>query len=129
MARIVGVNLPPNKKVKIGLTYIFGVGPSTVRAVLQVTKIDPEKRIKDLTSQEIDKLKGVIEKNYKVEGELRRQVVQNIKRLKDIGCYRGDRHKKNLPVRGQRTKVNSRTVRGNVRRTLGSGHKDTPQKT
>jgi small subunit ribosomal protein S13 len=121
MARIAGVELPYNKRVEIALTYIFGIGKSLSNQILKIAKIDPNKRVKDLTENEIDILKNIIEKNYKVEGELRSEIFSNIKRLKEIGCYRGIRHIKGLPVRGQTTRVNSRTVRGNVRRTMGSG--------
>ena len=126
MPRIAGVNIPEQKKIKIALTYIFGIGPSLSRKILDQAKIDPERRAKDLTPEEISQLKEIIEKNYKVEGELRREIMMNIKRLKDIGCWRGIRHIKGLPVRGQRTRTNTRTVRGNVRRTVGSGRKKPP---
>lgn len=129
MARIAGINLPPQKKVEIGLTYIFGIGRSRAKQIVEKAKIDASKRIKDLTSQEIESLREIIEGSLKVEGALRSEIMTNIKRLKDIGCYRGLRHSKHLPVRGQRTKVNSRTVRGNVRRTLGSGRKPAAKKT
>ncbi|MCD6096740.1 30S ribosomal protein S13 [bacterium] len=128
MARIAGVNIPSNKQVEIGLTYIFGIGRSTSKKILEQAKVNPEKRVKDLTTQEVEKLKEIIEKNYKVEGALRAEIIGNIKRLKEIGCYRGIRHIKGLPVRGQTTRVNSRTVRGNVRRTLGSGRRPAGKK-
>jgi small subunit ribosomal protein S13 len=128
MARIAGVNLPPNKRVEIGLTYIFGIGRSLSNKILTQAKIDRDKKIKDLTEKEVELLKSIIERNYKVEGELRREISSNIKRLKEIGCYRGVRHAKHLPVRGQRTKTNSRTVRGNVRRTMGSGRRPPAKK-
>lgn len=121
MARIAGISLPQNKRLEVALTYIYGVGPSKARAVLRETGVSPDVRVKDLKETEANKLREVIEKQYKVEGELRREVLSNIKRLKEIGAYRGLRHVKNLPVRGQRTKTNSRTVRGNVRKTMGSG--------
>ena len=121
MARIAGVSLPPQKRVDVALTYIYGVGPATAKRVIAKTGIAPEIRVKDLTEAQADKLRDEVEKQHKVEGELRREVLANIKRLKEIGSYRGSRHIKNLPVRGQRTKTNSRTVRGNVRRTMGSG--------
>ncbi len=126
MARIEGVNLPSDKKIKIGLTYIFGIGESRALEILDKTKIDKEARVKDLTSKQVDKLKKVIEE-YKIEGSLKREVAANIKRLKDIKCYRGSRHKKNLPVRGQQTQSNSRTVRGNVRHTLATGKRSGPK--
>lgn len=121
MARIAGVTLPTNKRVEIALTYIYGVGPTTAKSILKTTGVDPNIRVKDLTEAQANQLRDEVEKKYKVEGELRRVVLSNIKRLKEIGSYRGSRHSKNLPVRGQRTKTNSRTVRGNVRRTMGSG--------
>jgi small subunit ribosomal protein S13 len=123
MARIAGINLPPQKKVKIGLTYIFGIGSTTVGKILAETKVDGEKRVKDLSDKEIDVLKSRIENTYRVEGDLRRDISANIKRLKEISSYRGSRHARHLPVRGQRTKTNSRTVRGNVRHTMGSGRR------
>ncbi len=128
MARIAGVNLPPNKRVEIGLTYIFGIGRSLSNQILKTVGVNPDKRVKDLTSQEVEKIKEIIEKNYKVEGELKREITANIRRLKEIGCYRGVRHAKHLPVRGQRTKTNSRTVRGNVRKTMGSGRRPPAKK-
>lgn len=128
MARIAGINLPPVKKVKIGLTYIFGIGPNLATKILTITKIDGEKKIKDLTDKEVEVLKSQIENNYSVEGDLRREISGNIKRLKEISSYRGSRHAKHLPVRGQRTKTNSRTVRGNVRRTMASGRRAAAKK-
>ncbi len=123
MPRIAGVNIPDNKRIEIALTYIYGIGLSSSRKILQRTKINPDLRANELTSQQINQLKEIIEKEYPIEGELRRKVMMNIKRLKDIGCYRGIRHSKGLPVRGQQTKTNSRTVRGNVRRSAGSGRR------
>lgn len=119
--RIAGINIPDNKKVEYALPYIYGVGPTLSRKVLEATKIDPNKRAKDLTQDEVSKIKEYLEKNHKIEGELRTQVRQNIIMLKEMGAYRGNRHARRLPVRGQRTKTNSRTVRGNVRKTAGSG--------
>lgn len=127
--RIAGVNLPNNKRVVIAVTYIYGIGNSLAGNILADLKIDPNIRVNDLTDDQANALRVKIEKNFSVEGELRREVVSNIKRLKDIKCYRGSRHAKNLPARGQRTKTNTRTVRGNVRRTMGSGRKDSGQKT
>jgi small subunit ribosomal protein S13 len=121
MARIAGVTLPPNKKLEFALCYIYGIGSVTAKKVLVETKVDGNIRVKDLTEDDVNLLRSHIEKNVKVEGELRREVMGNIKRLKDIGSYRGSRLAKSLPARGQRTKTNSRTVRGNVRRTMGSG--------
>lgn len=121
MARIAGVTLPAQKCVQVALTYIYGIGPTAVKKILAETKVDGTIRVKDLTDAQANILREVVEKTYKVEGELRREVLSNIKRLKEIGCYRGTRHNRGLPVRGQRTKTNSRTIRGNVRKTMGSG--------
>ncbi len=121
MARIAGVTLPNKKRIDIALTYIYGVGLTTSKKILNETKIDPSTRVKDLTDAQADNLRAEVEKKHRVEGDLRREVLGHIKRLKEIGAYRGERHKRNLPARGQRTKTNSRTVRGNVRRTMGSG--------
>lgn len=123
MPRIAGVNIPENKRVEIAITYIYGIGRSLSKKILGDLRIDLNKKAKDLTSKEISELKELIEKKYRIEGDLRRQVMINIKRLKDIGAWRGIRHIKKLPVRGQRTKTNTRTVRGNVRKTMGSGRK------
>ncbi len=117
MARIEGVDLPRNKRVEIGLTYIYGIGRSRSQTILGNTGIDPDTRVKDLTEAEITKLREEID-NYQVEGELRREVRANIKRLKDIGCYRGLRHRRGLPVRGQRTRTNARTRKG-PKKTIG----------
>ncbi|MCE9586276.1 30S ribosomal protein S13 [Candidatus Uhrbacteria bacterium] len=121
MARIAGVTLPANKRVDIALQYIYGIGQTTALAIVKKTGVDPSIRIKDLAEADANKLRDAVEKEYKVEGDLRREVLTNIKRLKEIGSYRGLRHIKSLPVRGQRTKTNSRTIRGNVRKTMGSG--------
>ncbi len=129
MARIAGTTLPNDKRVEIGLTYIFGIGRNLSNKILDEAKINPNLRIKDMKENEINLLREIIEKNYKVEGDLKREVLLNIKRLKEINSYRGSRHSKRLPLRGQRTKTNTRTVRGNVRRTMGSGKKPTSQKT
>ena len=126
MPRIAGVNIPDQKKIKVALTYIYGIGSSLSREILDKAGIDPERRAKDLTSDEVSRLKEIIEKTYKIEGELRRKRIMNIKRLKDIGSWRGIRHIKGLSVRGQKTRTNTRTVRGNVRRTVGSGRKPPP---
>ncbi len=123
MPRIVGINIPENKQILIALTYIYGLGLPLAKKILAETKINPAKRAKELTQNEMNLLKENIEKNYKVEGELRREVIMNIKRLKDIASWRGMRHLRGLPVRGQRTRTNNRTVRGNVRKTVGSGRK------
>ena len=123
MPRIAGINIPENKQILIALTYIFGIGRPLSGKILKEAGIDPAKKASQLTAQEVSKLKENIEKNYKIEGELRRVIMMNIKRLKDIGSWRGFRHIKGLPARGQRTKTNNRTVRGNVRKTVGSGRK------
>ena len=112
MARIAGVDLPREKRVEIGLTYIYGIGRTRSNKILAEAGVNPDTRVKDLTEDEVIKLREVIDKNYKVEGDLRRDVALDIKRLMEIGCYRGMRHKKNLPVRGQRTKTNARTRKG-----------------
>jgi small subunit ribosomal protein S13 len=119
--RLLGINIPDNKKVGIALRYIYGIGPTLAVRIVEMTKIDANKRAKDLDSVEINKIKEVIEKNFKIEGELRQVIKQNIGMLKEMGTYRGTRHMRRLPVRGQRTKTNSRTVRGNTRKTAGSG--------
>jgi len=119
--RILGVNIPDNKKVGISLTYLYGVGRAMSAKVIVATKIDPTKRAKDLTADELARIQGFIEKSFPVEGELRQRIKTNIGRLKDLKTYRGMRHLRRLPVRGQRTRTNSRTVRGNVRKTAGSG--------
>lgn len=121
--RIVGINIPDQKRIEIALTYIYGVGSSASKRIVHATKINPAKRAKDLTAEETRRIQDYLEKNHKVEGELRQIVKQNIQRLKEIKSYRGIRHTKRLPVRGQRTKTNSRTVRGNVRKTAGSGRR------
>jgi small subunit ribosomal protein S13 len=117
MARIAGFDLPRNKRVEIGLTYIYGIGRSTSQEILQTTGINPDTRVKDLSETEVTRLREVIDRDYVVEGDLRREVGMNIKRLQEIGCYRGLRHRRNLPVRGQRTRTNARTKRG-ARRTV-----------
>jgi small subunit ribosomal protein S13 len=126
MPRIAGVNLPENKKIEISLRYILGIGPSLSSKVLDEVNIDKNKKTSELTPEEVQKLKEAIEKKYRIEGDLRKDMMMNIKRLKEIGCWRGSRHSKGLPARGQRTKTNSRTVRGNTRKTVGSGRKSAP---
>lgn len=121
MARIAGISLPQNKRVEIALTYVYGVGLKTAQSILEKTGVSPDVRVKDLSEADTNKLREAVEKGQKVEGELRREVLANIKRLKEIGSYRGSRHAHNLPARGQRSKTNSRTIRGNVRKTTGSG--------
>ena len=129
MARIAGVNIPNEKTIEAALPYIFGIGWTLSRQILKETKIEATKRTKDLTEAEVNTLREFIEKNYKIEGQLRQQIMLNIKRLKEIGAYRGVRHMRGLPVRGQRTKTNSRTRHGNVRKTAGSGRKKSAEKT
>jgi len=126
--RIAGVNIPDDKRIEIALTYIFGIGRSTANDILEKVGIDKDTRTKNLTSEDIIKLRNEIESNYILEGELKRKIMLNIKRLKDIGCYRGLRHMRGLPVRGQRTKTNTRTVRGNKRVTMGSGRRSVEKK-
>lgn len=119
MARIAGVDLPRDKRVEIGLTYIYGIGLSTAQQILKTTGVNTDTRVKDLTEEEAQLLRSEIVNNHKVEGDLRREVSMNIKRLMDIGCYRGLRHKQGLPVRGQRTKTNARTRKGPSRPVAG----------
>ncbi len=119
--RIVGVNIPDNKRIEIALTYLRGIGRSASRRILNEVGVDMNKRAKDITAEEANKIQTFAEKNYILEGELRQRIRQNIERLKNLKAYRGLRHMRRLPVRGQRTKTNSRTVRGNVRKTAGSG--------
>ena len=129
MPRIAGINIPDDKQILIALTYIYGIGLSLSGKILSEAKVEPHKKAKDLTSEELNQLKEIIEKKHKIEGELKREIIINIKRLKDIGSWRGTRHIKGLPVRGQRTRTNTRTVRGNVRKTVGSGRKTAPEPT
>jgi small subunit ribosomal protein S13 len=119
LARIAGVDLPRDKRVEISLTYIFGIGRSSARKILAQTGINPDTRVKDLTEDEVAKLRESIDKQYQVEGELRRQVSMDIKRLMDLGCYKGIRHRRGLPVRGQKTKTNARTRKGPKRIVSG----------
>ena len=112
MARVVGVDLPRDKRVEVGLTYILGIGPARAKQILRETGISPERRVRELTDEEVSKITAAVTNNYKVEGDLRREVSANIKRLMDINCYRGLRHKRGLPVRGQRTHTNARTRKG-----------------
>jgi small subunit ribosomal protein S13 len=123
MARIEGVDLPRNKRVEVGLTYIFGIGLPRAQRVLQATGVNPDTRIKDLTDAEVTLLRDYISQSYKVEGDLRREVQLNIKRLIEIGSYRGLRHRRNLPVRGQRTRTNSRTRKGPKKTVAGRGRR------
>ena len=112
MARIAGIDLPREKRIEIGLTYIYGIGRKSAKDILALANIDPDIRVKDLTDEQEAKLRDVIDKNFTIEGDLRREVALNIKRLTEIGCYRGVRHRRGLPVRGQRTKTNARTRKG-----------------
>lgn len=123
MARIEGVDLPRNKRTEVGLTYLFGIGPTRARKILAETKVSPDTRIKDLTEAEVASIREYISKHYKVEGDLRREVQMNIKRLIEIGSYRGLRHRRNLPVNGQRTRTNSRTRKGIKKTVAGRGRK------
>src|SRR5512147_1118939 len=123
MARIEGVDLPRNKRVEVGLTSIFGIGPTRAREILAETKVNPDIRIKDLSEADVQSIREYIAKNYKVEGDLRREVQMSIKRLIEIGSYRGMRHRRNLPVRGQRTRTNSRTRKGTKKTVAGRGRR------
>ncbi len=123
MARIEGVDLPRNKRIEIGLTYIYGIGPTRARAILSSTNVSPDIRVKDLSESEVNALRDFIGRSYKVEGDLRREVQMNIKRLVEIGCYRGLRHRRNLPARGQRTRTNSRTRKGPKKTVAGRGRR------
>ncbi len=129
MARVAGVNIPNEKRIEASLRYIYGVGLTLSKKVLEATKVNPDTRTKDLTEDELNKIREYIDKNLKTEGNLKQEVLLNIKRLREIGSYRGTRHMRSLPVRGQRTKTNSRTRHGNVRRTAGSGRKKASDKT
>jgi small subunit ribosomal protein S13 len=120
--RILGITLPENKRIEFALTALYGIGQSRARTILLATKVDPAKKAKDITVDEENALRKVIE-SFRIEGDLKREVASNVKRLKDIKAYRGLRHARHLPARGQRTKTNSRTVRGNVRKTMGSGRR------
>jgi small subunit ribosomal protein S13 len=127
MARIAGVDIPRDKRVEVSLRYIYGIGPSNSREILSRARVNPDTRVKDLTEEEVARIRDVVEKNYKVEGDLRREVQLNIKRLMEIGCYRGVRHRRNLPVHGQRTRTNARTKRG-PRKTVAGRKKATAKK-
>jgi len=130
MIRLLGIDIPEQKNIVVSLTYIYGIGPARAREILELAKIDPQRKAKDLTTKEFNSIKKAIEeKKIKIEGDLRREQRANIKRLININSYRGIRHMKRLPVRGQRTKTNSRTSRGNVRRTVGSGRRKAPSPT
>ncbi len=129
MPRIAGTNIPDQKQIEIALTHIYGIGRSLSRKILKEAGIKPQEKVSGLKAEEINRLRDIIEKNYTTEGDLRRRTITDVKRLKEIGCWRGMRHRKALPVRGQRTKTNSRTVRGNVRKTVGSGKRPAPEAT
>jgi small subunit ribosomal protein S13 len=126
MARIAGVDLPKDKSIETALTYIYGIGPAVAKRILAVTKVDPAARVKALGEADIVKLRDTIERDYTVEGDLRREVTTNIKRLMEIGCYRGLRHRRKLPVRGQRTKTNARTRKGPHRQVIGAKSRKSP---
>ncbi len=123
MARIEGVDLPRSKRIEIGLTYIFGIGRTRANEIIAATKVNPDTRVKDLTENDVSIMREYINKNYKVEGDLRRDVQMNIKRLVEIGCYRGLRHRRGLPVHGQRTKTNARTRKGPKKTVAGRGRR------
>jgi len=122
VARIAGIDIPRDKRVGIALTYIYGIGPSVSKQIVSDSRVNAETRVKDLTEEEVNRLREIIDRDYKVEGDLRREVAMNIKRLTEIGCYRGVRHRRGLPVHGQRTRTNARTKRGS-RRTVGAHKK------
>ena len=124
MARIAGVDLPRDKRVEIGLTYIYGIGRPSATRILRAAQVDPNTRVKNLGEEEIVRLREIIERDFRVEGDLRREVSMNIKRLMDIGCYRGLRHRRGLPVRGQRTRTNARTRKGRKRQSIGGKKKE-----
>jgi small subunit ribosomal protein S13 len=123
MARIEGVDLPRNKRIEVALTYIFGIGPTRAKTILSSTRVNPDVRVKDMSEADVNLLREFISQNYKVEGDLRREVQMNIKRLIEIGCYRGLRHRRNLPARGQRTRTNSRTRKGPKKTVAGRGRR------
>ena len=123
MPRIAGISIPDNKNIVISLTYIYGVGKPLSEKIVEAAKVNPQLRASELKAEELNRIKDIIEKQYRVEGELKREILSNVKRLRDIRSWRGSRHIKKLPARGQRTKTNMRTVKGNVRKTMGSGRK------
>ena len=122
MARIAGVDLPREKRIEIGLTYIYGIGRTSATRILEAANVDPNTRVRDITDEEVSRIRDVIDADYNVEGDLRREIALNIKRLQEIGCYRGIRHRKGLPVRGQKTKTNARTRKG-PKRTVANKKK------
>jgi small subunit ribosomal protein S13 len=127
MARIAGVDIPRDKRVEISLRYIYGIGPTNSRQILSRARVNPDTKVQDLTEEEVNRIREIIDKNYKVEGDLRREVQLNVKRLVEIGCYRGVRHRRNLPVHGQRTRTNARTKRG-PRKTVAGRRRATAKK-
>ena len=127
VARIAGVDIPRDKRVEISLRYLYGIGPSNSRDVLRKARVNPDARVKDLTEEEVNRIREIVDKGYKVEGDLRREVNLNVKRLIEIGCYRGVRHRRNLPAHGQRTRTNARTKRG-ARKTVAGRRKATSKK-
>lgn len=128
MPRLLGINIPDNKKILYSMTYLYGIGETSSEVILRSAGIDSNKLAKDLTTDELNKIQKIIEKSYKTEGDLRKEIGQNVKRLKEIGSWRGTRHARKLPIHG-RSKTNSRTLRGNVRKTMGSGRKSSNEKT
>ncbi|MDO8602002.1 MAG: 30S ribosomal protein S13 [bacterium] len=128
MPRISGINIPDDKRIEYSLTYVYGIGLQASRVILKTANVAPSKKAKELIAEEVNKIQAIIDSTYKVEGDLRREVSGNVKRLKEIGAWRGTRHARRLPIHG-RTKTNSRTIRGNVRKTMGSGRKPAGQKT
>ena len=127
MARIAGVDIPREKRVEISLRYLYGIGPTNSRDVLRKARVNPDTRVKDLTEEEVNRIREIVDKGYKVEGDLRREVNLNVKRMVEIGCYRGVRHRRNLPVHGQRTRTNARTKRG-ARKTVAGRRKASSKK-
>ena len=123
MARIAGVDIPKEKRVEVSLSYIYGIGPTLSKKILEQTGVNPDARVKDLTDEEINRIREVIDKNYRVEGDLRKEINFNVKRLIEIGSYRGHRHRRGLPVRGQRTRTNARTKRGSRKTVAGRGRR------
>lgn len=123
MARIEGVDLPRNKRIEVALTYIYGIGPTRANQIMKESRVNPDIRVKDLSEAEVGAIRDVISKNFKVEGDLRREVQMNIKRLVEIGCYRGMRHRRNLPAHGQRTRTNARTAKGPKKTVAGRGRR------
>lgn len=123
MPRFLGITIPDEKKIAYSLQYVYGIGLTLAKEILETAKVDPDKKAKDVTEAEFNELKKAVDGKHQTEGDLRRSIVSNIKRLKEIKCHRGIRHSKGLPVRGQKTRKNSRTIRGNVRKTVGSGKK------